>query len=105
MKVGRWRRDKLGQGDSHTREVVVVLLLLLLFGAYRLSGVSFTEQSIHFSDELETTDVLISMPVNLTIRETFGMTRSNATLEEQRLRSSRSHVNNTEASPEPSNGA
>ena len=37
MKVSRWRRERLGEGDR-TREVLAVFVMVLMFGAYRVFG-------------------------------------------------------------------
>jgi hypothetical protein len=70
MKVGRWRREKLGQGSgSHTTEVILVLFLLVLFGIYRLYGAAEIEEELAIQQhQLEqSSDNIILFSTNETI--------------------------------------
>jgi len=38
MKVSRWRRERMGEGGDRTREVLALLVVVLMLGAYRWFG-------------------------------------------------------------------
>lgn len=67
----------MGQGGSHTREAVLVLMLFLLFGAYRLYSAAEAEQEIPVSSVENPDNILLPAPANMTIRESFHLRPTN----------------------------
>ena len=69
MKVSRWRRERMGEGGDRTREVLALLVVVLMLGAYRGFGgfgVLDVESSLPGAEPAEVVTVTVAAASNAT---------------------------------------